>query len=186
MISNNTRFFINNIFIGNTKLKSAKKQAKAKQYPGPELLLYENYSISLSTLSSKNNKTYSKEYAKKNFVYFNEIIWLIIMKRKLVMNNRSYRSDIFATIIKFMIFWEFLMVEHIFFSLQMKRSVISTKKHFKCRKTLLHNNILMIRSTINFLPLAFTHFITCLRNKKNVIMILKKAAFLCRMISTYW
>ena len=33
------------------------------------------------------------------------------------------------------------------------------------RKILLHNNMLMIRSTINILPLAFTYFIICLKNK---------------------
>ena len=33
-----------------------KKQANAKQYPEAELLLFENYSHSSSTLSPKNNK----------------------------------------------------------------------------------------------------------------------------------
>ena len=43
----------------------AKNQANAKQYPEAELLLFENYSPSSSTLSSKNNKTYSKKGAKE-------------------------------------------------------------------------------------------------------------------------
>ena len=34
------------------------------------------------------------------------------------------------------------------------------------RKILLQKNMLMIRSMINILPLAFTCFIICLRNKK--------------------
>ena len=51
-------FFISNIFIGNARLKFAKNQANAKQHPEAEPLLFENYSRSSSTLSSKNNKTY--------------------------------------------------------------------------------------------------------------------------------
>ena len=43
----------------------AKNQAKAKQHPEAELLLFENYSHSSSTLSSKNNRTYSKKLAKE-------------------------------------------------------------------------------------------------------------------------
>ena len=49
-------FFISNIFISNGRLKLAKNQANAKQQPEAELLLFRNYSYSLSTLSSKNNK----------------------------------------------------------------------------------------------------------------------------------
>ena len=36
-----------------------KNQAKAKQRPEAELVLFENYSLSSSTLSPKNKKTYS-------------------------------------------------------------------------------------------------------------------------------
>ena len=57
----NTRFFISRIFISNARLKLAKNQASAKQHPGAELLLTENYSHSLSTLLSKNNRVYSKK-----------------------------------------------------------------------------------------------------------------------------
>ena len=53
--------FISNTFISNTRLKLAKNQANAKQNPEAELLLFENYSHSSSTLSSKNNRTYSKK-----------------------------------------------------------------------------------------------------------------------------
>ena len=58
-------FFISNIFISNAKLKLAKNQANAKQHPEAELLLLENYSHSSSTLSSKNNRIYSKKLAKE-------------------------------------------------------------------------------------------------------------------------
>ena len=54
-----------------------KNCAKAKQHPETELLLFGNYLVSSSMLSSQNNRTYSKKCAKKQvclFVYFNEII----------------------------------------------------------------------------------------------------------------
>ena len=67
------RFFISitftsNTFIGNTKLKlknQAKNQAKAKQHHEAELLLFENRSLSSSTVSSKSIRVYSKECAIK-------------------------------------------------------------------------------------------------------------------------
>ena len=46
-------FFISNTFISNGMLKSPKNQANAKQHPEAELLLFENYSHSSPTLSSK-------------------------------------------------------------------------------------------------------------------------------------
>ena len=55
----NTRFFISNTFISNARLKLAKNQANAKQHCEAGLLLFESYSHSLSTLSSKNNRIYS-------------------------------------------------------------------------------------------------------------------------------
>ena len=48
-------------FVSNARLKLAKNQANAKQYPQAELLLSENYSHFLSTSSSKNIKIYSKK-----------------------------------------------------------------------------------------------------------------------------
>ena len=39
-----------------------KKQVKSRQNPETEILLFENYSLSLSALSSKNNRKYSKQY----------------------------------------------------------------------------------------------------------------------------
>ena len=53
--------FISNTFISKARLKLAKYQANAKQYPEVELLLFENYSHSLYTLSFKNNRKYSKK-----------------------------------------------------------------------------------------------------------------------------
>ena len=80
-------------FISNTRLKVAKNQAKAKQYPEAELLLFENYSLSLCTLSSKNNR-YSKKCTKNKCVCFNEVIWLMTMNIGLKIKNRSQRYDI--------------------------------------------------------------------------------------------
>ena len=54
-------FFISNSFISNSRLKLTKNQANAKQHPEAELLTYENYKHSSSTLSSNNNRTYSKK-----------------------------------------------------------------------------------------------------------------------------
>ena len=56
-------FFISNIFISNTKLKLVKIRAKA-----------ENYVISSSTLSSKDNRRYPKKCAKNEYDYLNEVI----------------------------------------------------------------------------------------------------------------
>ena len=73
-----------------------KNWAKAKQHPEAELLLFENYLLSSSTLSSKNNRAYSKKCAKKQvclFVYFNEIIWLIITKVKKKSRSHKYHIN---------------------------------------------------------------------------------------------
>ena len=51
-------FYITNTFKSNTRLKLAKIPANAKQHPGAESLLFENYSDSSSMLSSKSNSTY--------------------------------------------------------------------------------------------------------------------------------
>ena len=56
-----THFFISNTFVSNAWLKMAKIQANAKQHPQAEILLFEYYSHSWSTLPSKNNRTYSKK-----------------------------------------------------------------------------------------------------------------------------
>ena len=57
--------FLSYTFISNARLKLAKNQANAKQHPEAELLKLKNYSHSSSTLSTKDNKTYSKKKQKK-------------------------------------------------------------------------------------------------------------------------
>ena len=72
-----------------------KNQAKSKQYPETEILLFENYLLSSSALSSKSNRSYSKKCGKKQvcvFAYFSEVIWLI--RTKLKKRNRSHRFNI--------------------------------------------------------------------------------------------
>ena len=51
-----TFLFTSNTFKSNARPKLAKNQAIANRHPEAELLLFENYSLSLSTLSSKNDK----------------------------------------------------------------------------------------------------------------------------------
>ena len=88
----------------------AKSQANAKQHPEAEFLLFENYSHSPSTLSSKNNRTYVhilhphyhpkiKGHILENKqnnkgVYIREIIRSIIMIMKKKMKNTSHRYNI--------------------------------------------------------------------------------------------
>ena len=56
------------------KLRQAEiAKAKAQVHPEAELLLFENYSLSSPTLSSKNSRTYSKRCAKKKKILYNEI-----------------------------------------------------------------------------------------------------------------
>ena len=78
-----TRFFISNTFISNAWLKLGKHQAKAKQHPEAEQFLFENYCLSSPTLSSKNDRRYSKNVRKNRFVSLNEIIWLMSIKMRL-------------------------------------------------------------------------------------------------------
>ena len=80
--------------MSNAMLKLAKNQAKPMQHPEVEFLLFENYSLFSSTLSSKHNRRYSKKCTKNKYVCLNEVIWLMIMKMKLKMKNRWHRYDI--------------------------------------------------------------------------------------------
>ena len=48
-------------------------------------------------LPSKTNTRYSEKFAKNKFACFNEIIWLIIVKIRVKMKNRSQRYDINRT-----------------------------------------------------------------------------------------
>ena len=89
-----TSFFISNIIINNARLQLAKNQANGKRHPVAKLWLFENYSHSSSPLSSKNNRTYSKNKQKNKCVCIHEIIQLIIMKMKMKEKNRSHRYDI--------------------------------------------------------------------------------------------
>ena len=73
-LSSLARFFINNIFIRNAKMKFPKNQAKAKENPEAELLLLRNYSLSSSTLSFKSNKRYSETCGKNKYVCFHAIM----------------------------------------------------------------------------------------------------------------
>ena len=85
-------FFISNTFINNFKLKLAKNQAKAKQHPEAELLLFENYSLLSSKLSSKNSRRYSKKYTKTSASVLMRL--LMTMKMRLKMKNKSHIYNI--------------------------------------------------------------------------------------------
>ena len=63
-------FFISNIFLSNAKLQLVKNPAKAKQHPEAEILLFENYSFPTPTLSSKNNRRFSKNVQKRQVSLF--------------------------------------------------------------------------------------------------------------------
>ena len=70
MLTSYTLSFISNTFISSARLKLAKNQAKAKQHLEIELLLFENYSLSSTKLSSKKSRKYSKKMHKKQVVLF--------------------------------------------------------------------------------------------------------------------
>ena len=84
----------NKSFISKVRLKLAKNQAIAKQHPEAKLRLFENCSHSSSMLSSKNNRTCSKNKQENKCVCIHEIMQLIIMKIKKKKKNRSHRYDI--------------------------------------------------------------------------------------------
>ena len=63
-------FFVSYTFISNAWLKLVKIQAKAKQHSETELLLFENYLLFTSTLSTKNNRKYSKICTKNKYFCF--------------------------------------------------------------------------------------------------------------------
>ena len=65
----------------------AENQANAKQHSDAELLLFENNSLSSSTLSSKNKGTYSKNTQKNKCVCIRGIVQLSIMKMKMKMKK---------------------------------------------------------------------------------------------------
>ena len=57
-------------------LKLAKNQTKAKQHVEVKLLLFENCVLFPFTLSSKDNRRYSKKFAKYIYVYLNQVIMI--------------------------------------------------------------------------------------------------------------
>ena len=81
-------------FTSSTWLKLAKNQVKPKQHHKSELLLFENFSLSSSTLPSKNNWRYSKKFTKNKCVCFNEVISLMTTKMRLKKKSRSHKYDI--------------------------------------------------------------------------------------------
>ena len=70
------------------------KLSNAKQHSEHELLLFENYSLSLSMLLFKNNRRYSKKCRKNKYVCLNEVISLMTMEMRLEMKKRSRRYSI--------------------------------------------------------------------------------------------
>ena len=70
----------------------AKNQAKAKQHPEAEPLLFQNYLLLSFKLSSKKSRRYSKKYTKTSAPVL--IRLLMIMKMRLKMKNRSHIYNI--------------------------------------------------------------------------------------------
>ena len=70
----NTYFFYKQPFVSNTRLKLAKNQANAKQDPEAEQFPFENYLLSTSTSSFKDNRRYSLKCTKGKYVCLNEVI----------------------------------------------------------------------------------------------------------------
>ena len=87
-------FLISITFISNGRLKLAKNQANAKQYPEAELLLFENLHILHPRYHPKIIGHILKNKKKYQFVFLDEIIWVIIMKMKMKMKNRSHIYNI--------------------------------------------------------------------------------------------
>ena len=88
-----TRFFYKQHFSKKHQVKNGIKQTKASW-----TFAIWNYFINSCYLPSKTNMRYSKKRAKNNCVYFNEIMWLlIVMKMKLKIKNESHRYDINRT-----------------------------------------------------------------------------------------
>ena len=92
-------FFINNTFLSNTKAETGKKikqKLKAKSW-GWTVAIWKLFAFFIyATLSSKNNRKYSKKCTKNKYVCLKEVkpIWLMSMKMRLKTKNRSRRYDI--------------------------------------------------------------------------------------------
>ena len=70
-----------------------KKSSKNKQHAETVLLLFEHYLLSISTLSSKNNRRYLKKCTKNKYVCLKEVIWFMAMKMRVKMKNISHRYN---------------------------------------------------------------------------------------------
>ena len=90
-----TRFFISNTLISNARLKFSKYQAKAKQHLEAEPLLFENYSLSSTKLSSKKSRKYSKKYTKTGASVLMRLS--MTMKMRLKIKKRSHIYNINGT-----------------------------------------------------------------------------------------
>ena len=77
--------FITKTFMSNARVKLANNQAKAKQYSEAELLSFENYSHSSSTLSSNYNRIYFKIKQRNKCVCIQDNIRSIIMNIKCIL-----------------------------------------------------------------------------------------------------
>ena len=91
MSTSNTLYFISNTFIIDARLKLAKKQQN-KEHPEAELLLFENYLLSLSKLLSKDSRRYSKTYTKNKCVFLMSLLMTTKIRQK--MKNRSHIYNI--------------------------------------------------------------------------------------------
>ena len=69
-------FFSTQHFNKHLQAKIGKNQAKVKQHPEAELSIFENYSFSSSSLSTKNNRNHSKKCTKNKCVCFNGVMTL--------------------------------------------------------------------------------------------------------------
>ena len=92
-ILGNSLFFYKEHFYKQHLAEIGKKISKTKQHPEAELSLFENFSLSSYTLSSKNNRRYSKKFTKDKCICRNEVIWLMTIKMRLKMKKRSHRCD---------------------------------------------------------------------------------------------
>ena len=80
--------------ISKSRLRLAKNKPNAKQQSEAEFVkIWKNCSHSFSTLWSKNDMTYSEKQTKRKLVFTHEITWLIIMKLKMKVKDRSHKLD---------------------------------------------------------------------------------------------
>ena len=78
-------------FISNASLKWSKNQARTKQHTDAELLQFGNYVI---RVIKKKKWSYFLKCAKNNYVCFNKMIWLLLIKMRLQIQNRFRRYGI--------------------------------------------------------------------------------------------